>query len=171
MKTENQIIKKIALHCGTLLGISTIFIFGINYFTDNHLDPPWWNDLSRISTVLIVLFLGIKKFRLANGGFLSIRQAIKTGFFISLMAGTIFASFNFTYSTVIDSDYIIEIREAAMQELITENPEIPQEQVEMIIQIFQPIVMSIFSIVSAVFYGFIGSAIFGFFMKKNKNPE
>jgi len=168
-------IRNIVLKHGILLGLLTIALFGIVYFTNNYVDPPWWNTLGRITTVFLVTYLGLKSFKRINNDLISLKQALKIGFFIAIVAGLTYASFNLLFTTVIEPEYVVEIQEAAAAEVAGENPNMSADQLEAANTvsgfILQPGVMALFSVIGAIFYGLLASLILGLIMrtKQQKN--
>ncbi len=165
-------IRNIVLKHGILLGVLTIALFGIVYFTDHYVDPPWWNTLGRIITVVLITYLGLKSFKSANNDSISLKQCLKIGFFIAIVAGLTYASFNLIFTTVLEPEYVIEIQEAAAAEVLRENPNMPADQLEaantLSGYILQPGVMALFSVIGAIFYGLIASLIIGLVMRTKK---
>ena len=100
MDTPTASVKKIGLNYGLILGLLSIVISVFLFVTDNHIDRPWWSSLLSFLLMLAVIVYGLKAFKQANGGFLSLGEAIKTGLAISVVAGLIGAIFNYILSLI-----------------------------------------------------------------------
>jgi len=173
MTTHNM--RKIILSYGIGLGMLSIALFGIVYFTNHYIDPPWWNTLGRIISVLLIIYLGLSAYKNANGGILTLKKTLKVGLLISLVAGFVFAVFNLFFTTTLVPEYVSEIQEATKMEVLEQNANMPQEQLEMTTQmtqfILRPPMMAIFGVIGALFYGFLASLLVGFILKTPNNVE
>ena len=174
METQEVSVKKIALNYGMYLALLSIGVSVIAYVTNNHIDRPWWVYV--LSTLVMVgaIVYGIKAFKHESGGFLSIGDALKVGLAISLVAGIIGAIYNYIFVTVIEPDYVTQMLDMTREQMIEQNPDMPQDQMDMAMGIsekmMQPSIMSAIGIISSLFFGFIISLISGLIMKVNR-PE
>ena len=175
METQEISIKKIALNYGIYLALLSIAISVIAYVTDNHIDRPWWvSVLSAIVAIGAILY-GIKTFKEENNGFLSIGDALKVGLAISLIAGIIGALYNYIFVTVIEPDFVTKMLDMTREQIIEQNPDMPQDQMDMAMGIsekmMQPSIMSAIGIITTLFFGFIISLVTGLIMKVNRPEE
>ena len=118
-----------------------------------------------------VLVYGIKAFKNDNAGFLTIAQALKTGLAISLVAGIISVIFNYIFINYIDPDFIQKTLDFSREQMITDFPNMTQEQMENSLEIsakfMTPTIMSAMGILATLFFGFIISLVAGMILKKN----
>jgi len=174
METQEVSVKKIALNYGLILGLLSIAVSVIAYVTDNHIDRPWWISVLSTLVVVGVLVYGLKAFKEENSGFLSIGDALKVGLAISLVAGIIGALFNYIFITIIEPDFVAQMLDMTREQMIKQNPNMPQDQMDMAMGIsekmMKPWIMSAISIVATLFFGFIVSLVSGLIMKQNR-PE
>lgn len=85
--------------------------------------------------------------------------------------GTIY---NYAFMTFIEPDFVSQSIEIAREQMLTQNPDMTQEQMDMAMGITEkmmtPTIMAAMGIIFTLFLGFIVSLIAGLFMKENR-PE
>ena len=106
MENQTTSLKKIALNFGVLLALLSIVLQVISYVLDAHIDRPWWLTVLQLLISISVLVYGIKSFKTANSGYLTLTQALKVGLAISLIAGIISVIFNFIFINYIEPDFV-----------------------------------------------------------------
>ncbi len=172
METQKASIKNIALTYGVLLALFSIIVSVITYITGNHLQPKWYVSVISLLVSVYVIVLAIKKYKTGNEGFLSLGEAIKVGLAVSVISGILIAIYNYIFMTVIEPDMVNQIMEISREEMIESNPNMPEEQMEMALNMsqkfMQPWIMSTFAILGSLFTGFIISLISGLIMKQNR---
>ena len=127
--------------------------------------------------VLVMLILGIRSQKIADGGFISYGKAFTVSFLIVLIAFLISNIYNYVYFTYIDPGMTEEIANQAVasaEESIRErNPDATREDMEMAISMTEkfttPMWMTIWGFVMSAIVGTIVSLIIPIFMMK-KNP-
>lgn len=171
MENQEPSIKKIALNYGILLALLSIVTQVISYVLDVHIDRPLWLTVLQIVISVGVVVMGLKAFKTANEGYLTLIQALKIGVAISLIAGIIAVLFNYVFMNYIDPDYIQKAMDFSQEQMIEENPNMTQEQIDMAMNMsakfMTPVVMAAFALISSLFFGFIISLVTGLIMKKN----
>jgi hypothetical protein len=174
MENQKVSIKNIALNYGGIWGILTIALSVIAYVTDNYLERPTWLTISGAAIMLGIIVYGLKAFKLENEGFLSVSESLKTGLAISLIAAIIGTLYNYVFMTFIEPDFVNQSIEIAREQMLTQNPDMTQEQMDMAMGITEkmmtPTIMAAMGIIFTLFLGFIVSLIAGLFMKENR-PE
>lgn len=174
MDTQKASVKKIALNYGLILSLLSIVITVILFVTNNHIDRPWWSSVLSFLVMLAVIIYGLKAFKAANGGFMSLGEALKTGLAISLVAGIVGALFNYLFVTVIEPDFVEKMLDFTRDRMYEQNPNMTEEQAEMALSMSEkfmsPGIMSAFAVIGSLFFGFIVSLIAGLIMKQNR-PE
>jgi hypothetical protein len=174
METQNASVKKIAINYGILLALLSIVLSVFAYVTNNHIDRPWWLSVIGMIFMIAIIVYGIKAFRKDNGDFLSVGEAIKIGLAISLISGIVVAVYNYVFVTMIEPDYITQLLVFTEEKMIAENPEMTESQLDMAMDMTEkfmsPMMMSAFSIIGTLFFGFIISLISGLILKQ-KRPE
>jgi len=172
METPQASVKKIALNFGLLLALASIFLQVISYVTNNHIDQPWWIIvLSTIISVGIYVY-ALKTFRTDNGGFMSLGQALKVGMAAAVISGLIYALYFYVFTTVIEPDFMQQTLDFRNAEMMEQNPNMTQEQMDAAAEVqqmfMQPWLMSAFTIIGSLFWGFIISLIAGLILKRSQ---
>lgn len=171
MENQTASVKKIALNFGVLLALLSIVLQVISYVLDVHIDRPWWLTVLQLAISIGVIVYGIKAYKTANAGYLTLGQALKTGLAISLVAGIIAVIFNFIFINYIDPEFVQKTLEFSREQMLEQNPDMPQEQIDMAMgmseKFMSPLIMSAFAMIATLFFGFIISLFAGLAMKKN----
>ncbi|MDN3723768.1 DUF4199 domain-containing protein [Aequorivita sp. SDUM287046] len=171
MENQTTSIKKIALNYGVLLAMLSIVLQVISYVLDVHIDRPWWLSVVQLLISISVIVYGIKAYKIANAGYLTLSQALKVGLAISLIAGIIAVVFNFIFMNYIEPDFVQKTLDFSREKMIEDYPNMSQEQIENSLEIsakfMTPWIMSAFAIIATLFFGFIISLFAGLVMKKN----
>tara|TARA_R110000787_G_scaffold86285_7_gene184050 strand:- start:6803 stop:7330 length:528 start_codon:yes stop_codon:yes gene_type:complete len=174
MENQKSSIKQIALNYGVIWGLLSIVLSVVAYVTNNYIDRPMWLTIAGLAIMIGIIVYGLKAFKSDNEGFLSVSEALKVGLAISVIAGIIGTIYNLLFVTVIEPEFINQTLEFTRETLITDNPEMTQEQMDMTMGITEkmmtPLVMSAMGIIFTLFLGFITSLIAGLVMKVNR-PE
>ena len=169
---ENQQIptKKVALNYGVILGIVSILISVIIYALDKHYDQDWTTRSPGLIAMIVIIFLGIKKYREFNDGFLTLGQALKTGVGIALIGSIIGLAYSFIFVNYIEPDYLNTMIEMQEQKLIDDFPDMTDEQLEtqmnLVKKLSTPLFSSAIGLIVGLFFGFIISLISGLILKK-----
>ena len=101
METQQDSVKKIALNYGVLLALVSISLQVISYVMDAHIDRPWWVSFVQLLISIAIIVLGLRAFKMGNGGYLTFWQSVKTGLAISIVAAIISVLFNYIFITFI----------------------------------------------------------------------
>lgn len=167
---ENQPkIGKFSLNYGLILGVIGV-IFGIMLYTmDAHTSRDSSNTIINLVITAAVITWGIWAFKKANGGYLSLGQAVKLGAGISLIAGIISVIYTIFLAHVLDPEFITKIAEAGKAAAI-EDGRMSSEQIQQqydgtmnMFWISYPVIL-IFSIIIGLVIGLID----GLILKKAK---
>ncbi len=155
MDPEKLSIKSIAYNYGlysALLSIAgLIILYALN------LESHW--ILSVVSTILTILiyYYGINTYKKLNANVLSIKDGLKTGMGIALIGGLISAVYVVIHYSYIQTGFLEGKREEAIDAMMTKNPNLEGEALDMS--------MKIIDITSSEFFlgtmMIIGSLIFG----------
>jgi len=121
---------KFALNYGLILG-GVSLVFGILLYTqDLHTSQSSGIMIFSIVIAAIATFLGIQAFKKANGGYLTLGQALKVGAGIALISGIIAILFNYVLVTFLDTDAPSKIMDARLGPAL-ESGKITQEQFDL----------------------------------------
>ena len=126
-----------------------------------------------VSTVFLVaiIALAIFQFKKANGGYLTLGEALKTGIGTALIGAVITVIYLLLYVNVIDPDFSTKIADIARAGMIENNPELTQEQIDTAVEMQQKFFWVTYPIIFIfnIFIGFIVSLITGLILKKSEN--
>jgi hypothetical protein len=102
---------KFSLIYGLILGgIATAFAIML-YTMDAHTSRDTTNTIINIVLAIAVIIWGIIAFKKANGGYLSLKEALKLGAGIALIAGVISIIWIVFLSNVLDTDFVTKVAE------------------------------------------------------------
>ncbi|MEM7087556.1 MAG: DUF4199 domain-containing protein [Bacteroidota bacterium] len=172
MDNENAPIKKTALNSGLIIGGLLLIIVAAMYATGALLEGVQWPMY--IYYLLYPLLIGytVHAYRKANGGFLSLKQALKVGVTAAVIGGLIYFVYNLLFVTVIEPDYAEQMLEVARANMYEQNPNMTEEQADMAISIMEkfsnPFLAGAFWIIMSAFFGFIYSLISGLIFKRER---
>lgn len=163
-----------ALRYGLLLGLISV-VFGVMIFMlEMHYQQDQKIGIVSLAINLILIILGLVAFKKANGGYISLAQALKTGLGIALIASIIAVTYQLILVTVLDPDTIQKTIDFQMEKIRMEQPELPAEtldQIESMQRKFtSPWMMVAIGLVFSLFIGFVFSLIGGLIIKKSR-PE
>ncbi|MFP5439685.1 MAG: DUF4199 domain-containing protein [Bacteroidia bacterium] len=168
---------KAAVNYGIMFGAIMILEFIIAYAAD--IDPTenaWVGVVNGVlnNLILPVLFiaLAINFFKKANGGYIKLGEALKTGVGVVVIGAAMFAIFNIIFNLILPEAQAEMLDKMRAAQLKT-NPNMTSEQLKMsmkIVEVFmKPYVALPFTIMFYAFVGLIYSLIIGAIVKK-ENP-
>ena len=174
MKTSKTNSKTIILNFGLALGFISIIIALINYVYGNPNKPHWIVSVVSTTMTAAIIVLAIKKHKLNQNGFISLKEALKTGLGVCLISGFTYVIFNLVLTNYIDPEFYTRALEYEKVKMIEQYPDMTDEQIDSSMAIAEkfvsPLVTSAFILIGSLFVGFIISLIAGSIMKKN-NPN
>jgi hypothetical protein len=171
---ENQASSKsIILNYGLYLGIISVLVSLVLYATGNHLQPHWSVSVLNAIIMIVMIVMGMKKFKTDNGGFMSWGQAVKIGVGLTVVSTLIVIVYNLIFMNFIEPDFMNQM--AAVQEQAWIDQGMTSEQIDgakEMMQKFQgPVISSAIGLVFAAFISFIISAIAGAIMKQSAENQ
>jgi hypothetical protein len=166
------------LQFGLMYGVIMVLLFVIIYALG--IDPAKdraislsQSILSNLILPLLFIYLGCVSFKKANNGFASFVECLKVGVSIAFVAGLIFAVFN-TIFNLIFPEYSTQMLQSQREIMLTQNPNMTSEQVDMGLSIAKKMMSPIFAfpivLITFSFFGLIYSLIIGLIVKKD-NPQ
>lgn len=165
--------KKIMIDYGVLLGIISLLLGVLMYVTNNHVAPHWSLGVGGFVIFVVILVLGLKKFKESKGGFMSLGEALKIGIGIAIISALIGLVWQLVMTNILDPDYADKLMQVQREQIIESQPDITQEQLDSTMEIMSgfsnPALSAAFQILAGIFFGFIVSLIAGLIMKK-ENP-
>lgn len=168
---ENQAnSKSLILNYGLYLGVATVIIELVKYAMGVHLDPHWAFAVLGGALFIGLIIFGIKKYKEANGGFLTWGQGVKIGVGIAIVAALIGTIYNYVFMNFIEPEFMSQMMEIQNQKLVDQG--MNQEQIEAANEMskaFQsPLLIAAFGIIGSAIGGFVVSAIAAAIMKKSE---
>jgi len=160
---------KFGLNYGLILGVISV-VFGIMLYTvDLHYQN---NTVVTVINVVISIALitwGILQFKKANGGFITLSQALKVGVGIALIATILGLIYLAVLANVLDPDFAVKSTEFRLQGAIEEGS-ITQAQAQQQIDASKSFFWIAYpaQLIIGVLFGLIVSLIVGLIVKKNK---
>ena len=164
-------IRSFAYRYGIIISIITIsfslmlHFMGLTYSGSN---------VPRIVNLVVTaacIIIAIVSFRTANGGLLSLVQAVKLGIGIALISAIITVIYVILFTNVIEPDFVEKYgNEVTAKKIAEGSPQMAseqiQEQVDMLAQ-FYWIIYPI-TIISSCFYGLVVGVVTGLFTKRSQ---
>lgn len=166
----------IALNYGVLLGIISVlsvvlqYVFG-TYNVSGGDGNSWIISLASFVLGVVIIVLAVNKIKKSNGGYISFKEAFKGGFTVYIISALFVAGWMLIYTYVLEPGYQDEIINQSVQQM-EEQGGVSEEQMETAIswtrKFTSPLMLSLFSILGAAFFGGIISAIIAAILKNNK---
>ncbi|MDO6675725.1 DUF4199 domain-containing protein [Tenacibaculum sp. 1_MG-2023] len=171
---ENQTnSKNIILNYGLYLGLIGVFIHLAFYATGTLIKFGWLSGIIGFIVMIILIILGIKKFKTDNNGFLTFGQALKVGVGIAVISAVISTIYTLIFTNIIEPDFQAQMMEVQKQAWIDAG--MTDEQIEasetMAKKFNSPVITAPLALVVSAFFGFIISAIGGAIMKKTEEEQ
>lgn len=171
---ENQVnSKSIILNYGLYLGLIGVFIHLIFYATGNLVELGWLSGIIGFIAMIVLLILGIKKFKTENYGFLTFGQALKVGVGVAVISAVITTIYTLIFTNIIEPGFQEQVMELQKQAWIDAG--LNEDQIEsseaMAKKFNSPMITAPLAIVVSAFFGFIISAIGGAIMKKTEEDQ
>ena len=171
METEKPPIKPIAYSYGLYLALVSIVVLVIMYVAN--LEKNWALSIASSLASIVIFVYGIKTFKLKNGGFLSLGDAIKVGLAIAVIGGVIAAIYAYIHYAYIYPEFIEITKEQAYLQITEQNPDMSADQIDKSMEIsslfMTPMFFSLSTVIGTLIFGLIVSLIAGLIMKKEDN--
>lgn len=172
MEQKPVSLMKSSLTYGIYLGIASILVSVVIYVLGYTFEK--WAQWSTAPITIIGIIWAQSAYRKALGGEMAYGKALGVGTMTVLFASILGAIYTFLLFTTIDPSLQEQLRMATEQQII-EQGRVPEEQIEMAVEMsskFQtPPIMAIMAVVFGTFIGFIISLITAIFTKKNPSDE
>ncbi len=163
--------KSIIINYGLILGGLSILLSLALYMMDKSFNPNAFLGSLSFLIPVVLIFLGIKKFKDSNRGLLSWKQAVKTGVGIAVVGTLIALVYQQIFENFIEPDFVNQ-KTAFLKEQYLEaglSEEQVDTQMERMSKFNTPLIASALGIMLWAFLGFIISAIIGLIMKKEED--
>lgn len=158
---------------GVTLGVIFILIAVIMYVTGMPLEGKQWPQYLYYLIYPAGIIIAIKKYKVENGDFLKLSEALKIGLAIGAVSGIVYLLYAILFNYVIDPEYNAMLIDVARDQMLT-NPNITEEQLEQTMTFIEtmanPILGGALWVGLSLFFGLIYSLIGGLIMKQD-NPH
>jgi len=164
---------------GSLYGLyygAFLVVFGFLLYSSN-LGENLLLKLTRWGIFIGVMVMAMRKFKEGNEGYMSFGQGMGTGFYYTLVTGTIRGLFDTLYLAVINPQMLQDALDESIA-IMESNPNMTDEQIEDIEELAQSFisdpVFPVFIFTIALFASFIGGIIIALIVTtviKKDNPE
>lgn len=157
-----------ALQYGVLTAIAlialTIFIFFAGLITVK------WTSWISYGILLAGIFIATTTYRNEHrGGFINYGTALGFGTLTIFFASVITAVFTFMFYKFLAPDALVQVKTAAEIQILQTNPNISDQELDLAMRFVSPMLMSITTIFSYTFLGFVISLITSALLRK-KDP-
>ncbi len=158
-----------SLTYGVLTAIGLIMIALMVYLFD--LTGVRWISYLSYIVLLAGIILGTIKYRNDDlGGFISFGKAFGFGTLVSVFAAFISGLFMYIFYQYLAPDAMEQIRQATEEAVINANPNVTDQELDLILRFTSPLVMFISGLFFTTLIGAIFSLVTAAFIKKT-NPE
>ena len=161
--------RKFALQYGLFLGLASIAFNFMLYTQELHYNQDPMTQLVGLGLLAIFIILGIVAFKKANGGFISIGEALKTGVGVAVVAAVLGGIYNFIFTSFIEPEFTEKMLEIARQQMLESRSDLTDEQIEAGLNV-QKTIMSFLPLVGIIMSAIIGlviSLITGLIVRKS----
>ncbi len=169
MEHEKPSIKPIAYNYGLYSGLLSIAGLVILYVLN--IESHWIVSVISTLATIAIYFYGINAYKKLNSNVLSIRDGLKTGMGIALIGGIVSAIYAAIHYGIIIPEFLLAKREEAIDAMMTQNPNMEGESLEMGMKIIDITTSEFFiatmMVVGSLFFGFIVSLIIAAIMKND----
>lgn len=173
MENQKTTSKSIILNYGLYLGIISVLLSLIVYAMGDAHTPHWSISIIGFVLLVVLIVLGIKKYKESNGGFISWGQAVKVGVGIALISAVISIAYQQVFVNFIEPDFMNVAMELQNQRMIDQG--LTSEQIDAANEMGQnfsgPVISSAIGLIVSAFLGFVISAIAGAIMKQSKEEQ
>jgi len=139
------------------------------------LDSGPLNSIVSFIMYVVLIVFGLRAFKIANGGFLTLGEALKTGIAIALVGSILSLIYTYIFMTYIEPDFMSQMMELQRQKMLDANPNLSDEKLEAMTamgkKFSSPAVILTVGLIWSIFLGFIISLIAGLIMKKTPEKD
>ncbi len=173
MENQKTSLKQIATTYGMLLALLSILVLVVMYV--GNIEKSWTISIISFGLTVLIFVYALKAYKQGNGYFLTLGEALKVGMATAAIAGVIAAVYSYIHYTFIYPEYIDTILDQARMEMSEQSQGMTEEQMEQALGFTEsfttPFMMSTFSLIGTLFFGFIISLVAGLIMKRERPAE
>jgi ABC-type multidrug transport system fused ATPase/permease subunit len=173
MENQKSSLKQIAVNYGVLLALVSILTLVIMYVAN--MQKSWTLSIIGFAITIYLLFAAIKSYKQGNGGFLKLSDGLKVGLATALVAGLISAFYSYIHYSIINPEYIDLILNEAREQMESSSQGMTEEQKQQALSFTEsfttPFMLSTFSLIGSLFFGFIISLISALILRREEPIE
>lgn len=168
-ETPKITVARNAMNFGAMLGIALVVLSLLLYILNmNEQTWVYWIQLAIIVTGIVIGTISYRNNYC--GGYISYGKSLGSGVLIGLFASLILGFYVYVFFNFIDPEAISQIILKSEDKILSQNPDMSDEQLETIMvwqkRFMTPVWMAVFGIINNVFMSFICSLITSIFTRK-----
>lgn len=170
----NYSTSKFAVTFGIPLGIMVVLLAVSMYASGMMETGEQWPIYIYYAIFPFYIAYSVYEYRKRNDGFLSMKDALKVGISVALIAGIVYGIYNLIYFYVLEPETAAKLLEVAEQKMYEQQPNMTEEQVaEAMVYVKRfsnPLFASAMYLLLSAVFGFLYGLISGAIFQKNRNP-
>ena len=171
MQTNTPTIRFFAYKYGIIISIITIAFSLMIHFMDLTYSGSSVPQIVNYAVSAACIIIAIVSFRSANGGLLSVRQAVKLGTATALVSGILTVVYLLLFINVIEPDFVEKLgSEVTAKQIAEKNPQLTSEQIQQAVDMQSQFfwVSYPFILIFSCLYGLVIGWVTGLFTKRNQ---
>jgi len=160
------------MYYGLITGLA-IVIFSLILFISDLYQNQWINSIGYLFLIAGMVYGALEYRKKYNHGLMTYGKAFSSCFMTGLFAGLVVAIYMYVFAQYIHPGFAQEILEKSREKLMTQHPDMPDDQVEIAMQwtakFTTPLMMMIWGFVAYVFFTVIIGLIASIFLKKEES--
>ncbi len=166
--------RETGIRWGLILGLVSSIVSLIMYFTGimESGKSSWLSFFASITPILVCIYYAQVQHRDNElGGFMSLGRAVTVALWVGLIAGLIALAFSFFFFSFIMKDFASVVMNRAVEnaESSGQDADKVRSGMEMMKWMFNPGVMSLFTLFGTLVYALLGGLIVGLFTKRESS--
>ena len=171
MQTNTSAVRSFAYKYGIIISIITISFSLMIHFMELTYSGSSVPQIVNYVVSAACIIIAIVSFRSANGGLLSVRQAIKIGTATALVSGIFTVIYLLLFANVIEPDFVERLgTEVTAKQIAEKYPQLTSEQIQQQVDMQAQFFWIIYPItlISSCFFGLVVGCLTGLFTKRNQ---
>lgn len=168
-------VKKYILKYGILYGITSTSFSYLTYLSEYYTKQNLFHGTILFLITLSYTLIGIFFFKKNNNNLISIKESLKIGLGISIIASLIIALFKIILIKIIDPDIILQFDDKQFERIAKTSGDFSKENIEKKVAITKTYTSSMvilgMTIIENLFIGFLLSLIIGLIIRKKKKES
>jgi hypothetical protein len=157
------------MYYGLITGVALVIFSLILFIADLYMNR-YVSSISYLFLIAGMVYGALEYRKKYRNGVMTYSQAFSSCFMIGLFAGVVAAIYAYIFAQFIHPAFVQEILEQSREKMMTQNPNMSEEQMEVAMQwtskFTTPVMMMVWGFVAYVFISAIISLIAAIFVKK-----